>query len=182
MMKKEIELILLGCIAKRNEKEEERFSNLLECSEDWAFITGELIRHRLNGNFYTSMLPEQKKYIIGKVSQTFEILSRCYEEYNKNILDFFQRLVEKTDEVGVNIAGLKGVVFNTNIYKLGARRSNDIDVLVAEEDVLVKHFCNTLFDKYLSVTSFHWSIIIRATGLTHALGYIIIFTEIHKIP
>ena len=22
--------------------------------------------------------------------------------------------------------------------------------------VLVKHFCNTLFDKYLSVTSFHW--------------------------
>lgn len=134
-MKKEIELILLGCIAKRNEKEEERFSNLLECSEDWAFITGELIRHRLNGNFYTSMLPEQKKYIIGKVSQTFEILSRCYEEYNKNILDFFQRLVEKTDEVGVNIAGLKGVVFNTNIYKLGARRSNDIDVLVAEEDL-----------------------------------------------
>lgn len=52
MMKKEIELILLGCIAKRNEKEEERFSNLLECSEDWAFITGELIRHRLNGIFY----------------------------------------------------------------------------------------------------------------------------------
>ena len=24
------------------------------------------------------------------------------------------------------------------------------------EDVLVKLFCNTLFDKYLSVTSFHW--------------------------
>ncbi|MFR6560882.1 MAG: formate/nitrite transporter family protein [Eubacterium ventriosum] len=22
--------------------------------------------------------------------------------------------------------------------------------------ILVKHFCNTLFDKYLSVTSFHW--------------------------
>lgn len=25
-----------------------------------------------------------------------------------------------------------------------------------EAIVLVKHFCNTLFDKYLSVTSFHW--------------------------
>ena len=31
------------------------------------------------------------------------------------------------------------------------------------------------------IKSFHWSIIIRTTGLTHALGYIIIFTEIHKI-
>ena len=25
-----------------------------------------------------------------------------------------------------------------------------------ERSVVVKHFCNTLFDKYLSVTSFHW--------------------------
>lgn len=24
------------------------------------------------------------------------------------------------------------------------------------KSVVVKHFCNTLFDKYLSVTSFHW--------------------------
>ena len=32
------------------------------------------------------------------------------------------------------------------------------------------------------IKSFHGSIIIRTTGLTHALGYIIIFTEIHKIP
>ncbi len=23
-------------------------------------------------------------------------------------------------------------------------------------DVLVKHFCNTLFDKYLCIASFHW--------------------------
>ena len=33
-----------------------------------------------------------------------------------------------------------------------ARRQEDLNL----RPVLVKHFCNTLFDKYLSVTSFHW--------------------------
>lgn len=136
MMRDEIELILLGCLARRNEKEEQRFNKLLEAPEDWAFITGELIRHRINGNFYTSMLPEQKKYIIYKVSQTFEILSKSYEEYNRIILDFFQKLIEETDEARIDVAGLKGVVFNSTLYKLGARRSNDIDILVEENDLI----------------------------------------------
>lgn len=134
-MRNEIEVILLGCITNRSEKEEERLNDLLRTSEDWAFITGELIRHRINGNFYTSLLPEQRKYIIGKVSQTFEILSRCYEEYNKKNLEFFQKLIEKTDAAGINVAGLKGMVFNVDLYKLGARRSNDIDILVEENDL-----------------------------------------------
>jgi hypothetical protein len=134
-MRNEIEVILLGCITDRSEKEEKRLNDLLRTSEDWAFITGELIRHRINGNFYTSLLPEQRKYIIGKVSQTFKILSRCYEEYNKNILEFFQKLTEKTDDAGISVAGLKGIIFNTILYKLGARRSNDIDILVEENDL-----------------------------------------------
>lgn len=136
-MRDEIKLILLGCLANRNEKENERLNKLLVSSEDWAFIIGELIRHRINGNFYRSRLPEQKKYIIGNVSQTFEILCRCYEEHNKKNLEFFQRLIEKTDEAGINVAGLKGVVFNVTLYKLGVRRSNDIDILVEEDDLKI---------------------------------------------
>lgn len=134
-MRNEIELILLGCLFNRNEEEEEKLNMLLELTEDWAFITGELIRHRINGNFYTSLSQQQKKYIIGKVSQTFSILSSCYEQYNKKILEFFQILIDETDQAGINTAGLKGVVFNTTLYKLGARRSNDIDILVEENDI-----------------------------------------------
>lgn len=73
-MRDEIKLILLGCLANRNEKENERLNKLLVSSEDWAFIIGELIRHRINGNFYRSLLPEQKKYIIGNVSQTLSLM------------------------------------------------------------------------------------------------------------
>ena len=136
-MENEIELILLGCLVNRTEEENKRLNALLEIPEDWAFITGQLIRHRINGNFYSSLLPEQKKYIIGKVSQTFEILCKCYKEYNKISLEFFKELIEKTDDVGINVAGLKGMVFNTDLYQLEARRSNDIDILVAEKDLKV---------------------------------------------
>lgn len=146
-MRTEIELILLGCLTKRNDQEEKRLSELLEMKEDWAFITGELIRHRVNGNFYMSLFEEQKKYIIGKVRQTFELLCACYEEYNHYILSFFQELIKKTDEANLTVAGLKGSVFNTSIYKLGARKSNDLDILVAEDDLKV-------FDKIMRELGF----------------------------
>ena len=45
------------------------------------------------------------------------------------------------------------------IRELPLPEVGDNDVLVQNlysSIVLVKHFCNTLFDKYLSVTSFHW--------------------------
>jgi len=52
---------------------------------------------------------EQKNYIIGKVSQTFNLLCNCYEQYNKYMLSFFQKLIEKTDEAKLAVAGLKEV-------------------------------------------------------------------------
>ena len=134
-MRSEVELILLGCLAKRTELEELRLNELLEMRQDWAFITGELIRHRVNGNFYTSLSDKQRSYVIGKVRQTLELLSDCYEQYNAFILDFFERLIIKTDEAGIKVAGLKGVIFNSSIYDLRARRSNDIDILVAENNL-----------------------------------------------
>lgn len=134
-MRSEVELILLGCLVKRTELEELRLNELLEMKQDWAFITGELIRHRVNGNFYTSLSDKQRLYIIGKVRQTLELLSDCYEQYNTFILDFFEKLINKTDEAGLKVAGLKGMIFNSSIYELRARRSNDIDILVAENDL-----------------------------------------------
>lgn len=141
-MRSEIELILLGCLVNRTEAEENRLNELLAAPEDWAFITGQLVRHRLNGNFYASLSKEQTKYMIHKVLNTFGLLSSCYEACNKVNLEFTQKLMEETDKAGLKIAGLKGVVFNTTMYPLGARRSNDIDVLVAENDI--KAFDNVM--------------------------------------
>lgn len=101
------------------------------------WITGQLIRHRLNGNFYSGMSASQRNYIVNKVRQAFDLMSCCYEAANKENLIFFQTLNEKCNKAGIVTAGLKGVVFNTYMYPLGARRSNDMDILVAEEDLKV---------------------------------------------
>ena len=146
-MRSEIELILLGCLSHRTREEEARFDELLKAKQDWAFITGELIRHRVNGNFFTSMNKEQKGYIVHKVRQTLNMLCNVYEAANKVNLELSQTIIEKTNEAGIVIAGLKGMVFNTNLYPLGARRSNDIDVLVCEDDL-------SIFDKVMRELGF----------------------------
>lgn len=136
-MRSEIELILLGCLANRTQEEEERFDELLKARQDWAFITGELIRHRVNGNFYVGLNKEQRGYIVHKVKQCFNLLCNVYEAANKVNLEFSQTMIAKMNEAGIVTAGLKGMVFNTTLYPLGARRSNDIDILVAEDDLRV---------------------------------------------
>lgn len=134
-MKKEIDAILLGVLTNRTNDEEERFQELITNKLDWAWLTGQLIRHRVNGNFYCGMNNDQRKYIVGKVKQTFELLSDCYKACNVVNLTFVQELFEVLNENEITVAGLKGVIYNTSIYKLGARRSNDIDILIAEENL-----------------------------------------------
>lgn len=136
-MKSEIELILLGSLAKRTEDEENRFQELISQKQDWAFITGELIRHRLNGNFLSSITKEQSRYMVSKVWATFKLLSDCYQACNLLNLKFFEELISKTDAAGIKIAGLKGIVYNASIYPLNARKSNDLDVLVKEKDLKI---------------------------------------------
>ena len=55
-MKKEIEIILLGVLQKKTENEQKKFDDLFFNNLDWAWITGELIRHRLNGIFFQKLL------------------------------------------------------------------------------------------------------------------------------
>lgn len=134
-MKKEIDTILLGVLTNRTKDEEERFQELITHKLDWAWLTGQLIRHRINGNFYCSMNDEQRGYIVGKVKQSFALLSDCYKACNVRNLTFVQELFAVLNENEIQAAGLKGVIYNTSIYELGARKSNDIDVLIAEEDL-----------------------------------------------
>ena len=136
-MTKETEVLLKGVIVKRTKEEEEFFNNNLRTKLDWAWITGELVRHRLNGNFFAYLSDENKKYIYGKIRSTFNLLCNTYELCNKELLAFSEKLFEETNKANIKIAGLKGMVFNTSIYSLKVRKSNDLDVLVAEKDLAV---------------------------------------------
>lgn len=134
-MKNEIKVLLLGVISKKTEEEQKLFDELFSTPLDWAWITGELVRHRLNGNFYENLNESQRKQLFGKIKKTFSLLCNVYEASSKINLEFAQKLFEQTNNAGLKIAGLKGLVFNTSVYSLKTRKSNDMDMLVKEEDL-----------------------------------------------
>lgn len=136
-MKKEIEVILLGCLVIRTVEEENRLSEILPQKLDWAWITGQLVRHRLNGNFYTGLNDNQLGYIVSKVRATFEFLTECYNAVNEENMKLIQKVFDETNKEGIMVAGLKGLFYNTTIYSLNTRKSNDMDLLVEEMDIPV---------------------------------------------
>lgn len=52
-------------------------------------------------------------------------------------LSLIKEVFERTNAAGIKVAGLKGLVFNTSIYDISVRKSNDLDLLVAEKDLFV---------------------------------------------
>ncbi len=134
-MKDEIKLILLSVVSDKTEEEKLKIDELYSHKLDWAWIFGELIRHRLNGYFLTQLTAEQKKAIYYKALQSFEILSNYYFNYNNEILSYIEKLFIKFEQHDIIFAGLKGVIFNSSIYNLFVRKSNDIDILVCESDL-----------------------------------------------
>lgn len=69
------------------------------------------------------------------------------ELFSPTYLKTIHNQLSATLNHAVNMYGLKDNV---------ARKAGTMGKEENKEIVLVKHFCNTLFDKYLSVTSFHW--------------------------
>ena len=134
-MRAEEKVILLGVLSKRSVEEEELLSELLMKNLDWAWITGTLIRHRINGNFLQGLGKKYHKVINPKILSAFTILSRMYKAINIQNLNMCEEIFANAKKCNLRIAGLKGVVFNTSLYSLNTRMSNDIDILVAEKDI-----------------------------------------------
>ncbi|NLK45083.1 MAG: hypothetical protein GX297_00245 [Treponema sp.] len=63
-MKNEIKTLRLGVLTKKTDEEQNLFNELFNLNLGWAFITGELVQHRLNGNFYENLNDNPKKAVI----------------------------------------------------------------------------------------------------------------------
>lgn len=70
----------------------------------------------------------------------------------------FRLVTEKNPVLHLYEAAIDLLSYLTLLKEQGVdyRDGNYISLGGIYQPVLVKHFCNTLFDKYLSVTSFHW--------------------------
>ena len=134
-MEKEIRIILLGCLCSRTVVEEQQLDNLLTEKIDWIWIVGQLLRHRLDVYFYVNTIEKKQLFVHRHINKTLKVLSDSYKDINSVNLNSIVKLFDELSNQDICFAGLKGVVYNTTIYSLRMRRSNDIDVLVAEKDL-----------------------------------------------
>lgn len=134
-MKQEHKLILKAILINKSEEEENEVSTLLENNLNWIEIVGILLSHRLGGYFYTGLTNGQKSYIPNEINEALKLLvyaQRIRQVEINRIIDDINKTLNKTD---INYAFLKGSFYGCRMYELGVRRSNDIDLLVFEEDL-----------------------------------------------
>ena len=134
-MKKEIELILLAILKEKKDAEVLRISELLNNELDWIYIGGMLVNHRLAGYFLTGLNVEQKKKVPKELCKIIELIIVAQGERQTMINKEVNIINKKLVDAEIRFAGIKGIFLGTELYDIGDRRSNDIDLLVYEEDL-----------------------------------------------
>lgn len=133
-MRKENEVILLGCIMNKNEKNTERLYELINTPLDWAYIAGQLIHHRLLGYFFLGV-DKLDKYVMAEFYRSAKLLCRAQRVIAIERYELLKTILNEMETQGIQYACLKGLVFGVTIYPYEARRSNDCDLLVQESDL-----------------------------------------------
>ena len=134
-MEKENLLILLMCISKKNQREIDLVNSLLTQDLNWGYILGELIHHRLSGYFISYFPQDKVQNLFKEVNKQLTQIYRTNKYITEKNMVCITELCSLFDKENIRYAGLKGVVYNCSMYDLGVRRSNDIDLLVLEDDL-----------------------------------------------
>lgn len=134
-MKKEHLLILKAVLINKTQEEEKEIDDLLSEKLCWAEIGGILINHRLGGYFYTHLTEQQRKKIPKEMRAVLKLLVKAQKNVHSEIIKEQNVVSEELDNAGIRYAMLKGAFLSSDVYEIGARRSNDLDIMVYEEDL-----------------------------------------------
>ncbi len=134
-VKDENKLILLTCLQRRTENEENQIKQIISLKLDWGYIVGQLIHHRLSGYFISYLSENEKKYLYKEVNKQLSLIYKLNKYITMENMKFFSKIFEQFEKEGIKYAGLKGVIYNASMYEIGVRRSNDIDILVPETEI-----------------------------------------------
>lgn len=149
-MSNENNIILLGVIQNKNKTEKESLNNLFAQKNDWAYIAGQLLHHRLLGYFYYGL----DKELFGCLDKELKKVMEDVAELNRKI--YYERyecltpVFEDFEKNGVLYAGLKGIVYPAHMYPAGIRNSGDIDILIDEKYITI---CDEILRKHKFVES-----------------------------
>lgn len=134
-MKNEYKLILSGVLINKSAEENKEIDNLLNMKINWGEVAGVLLNHRLGGYFYMHLTDRQRVKIPKEMRKALELLVRAQKEVHSELIIEQNLVGEELNKTDIRYAMLKGAFFSSDIYDIGARRSNDLDMLVYEEDL-----------------------------------------------
>lgn len=129
-------VVLLSAIKDKTESEKQEMYHIITSNVlDWGYISGVLVNNRLGGYFYNFMDEEQKRFILPEFMRTLRLISNAQNLLNQKIHELLQPIFTDMEDAHIKYAALKGLVYSMSIYPFSARRSNDCDVLVSEDDL-----------------------------------------------
>lgn len=134
-MNKEQELILKTVLINKSTNEIKEIDCLLENKLDWFYIGGILLNHRLSGYFYNGLTKKQHGKLPKELRDNLKLIVDAQKEKQKSIILELKEINKILMDSGVRFAALKGAFFGVCMYNMGDRRSNDIDLLVFEDDL-----------------------------------------------
>lgn len=134
-MKKEYSLILKGVLVNKSSEDKKEIDSLLEERLSWKEIAGILFNHRLGGYFYYGLTEVQREKLPTEIREVLKAVVKVQKENQHEIIQEINSINEELTKNKIHFAALKGAFFSSEMYELGARRSNDIDLLVYEKDL-----------------------------------------------
>jgi hypothetical protein len=134
-MENEIKLILLAVLRKRTAIEDKIIDDLLYESLDWNFIIGNLVHHRLCGYFYFGLGDARLKKVNNEVRKMMKLIVDAQKLKEIETNNELEQIIKSFETNHVDYAMLKGVSYSTDLYHQGIRRSNDIDILMMENQL-----------------------------------------------
>lgn len=135
-MKNEHRLILIASLNMKTQYENEQINDLLETKLDWCEIAGQLFNHRLAGYFLLGLTNDQQKKVPRELRKAIDLLIIAQKQQTIKNYEIIEPILAEFYKDNLRYAGLKGLIFNIDNYKMGIRRSNDIDLLVPESELL----------------------------------------------
>ena len=134
-MKKEYDVVMLGSLIKRTDEEDSILNKAIEEGVNWIEVGGILLNHRLSGYFYNNVSNQNLQTIPEEMRKNLKALIKGQEIEQIRLSKYIKEIDAALKDTSIKYAGLKGIIFGAGLYKAGVRRSNDIDLLVYEEDL-----------------------------------------------
>lgn len=135
MKRKEYEFLLKAVLIEKKEEELKYINQILQGPIDWIEVIGIAMNHRLCGYLYKGLTKEQNNKMPMELKKNVEMLVYGQSVKQEKMYKYINELNEILLSHNIRYAGLKGIIYGTCLYTKGTRRSNDIDLLVYEEDL-----------------------------------------------